>query len=110
MRGAADAREGRPEHRQDVTYSGAAELTFADNEHLMVEAERVLIAMSDRNVGALRISPGEKPNLVEFVEAMEAGPFTLSFHGGIVSCRVLNFACRAPDADTWEMVVVFEAA
>ena len=93
-----------------MTYRGAAELTFADNEHLMVEADRVLIAMSDRNVGALRISPGDKPNLVDLVEAMEAGPFTLSYHGGILSCRVLNFACRGPDEDGWEMVVVFEAA
>ena len=33
-----------------VSFTGTAELTFADNEHLLVEADRVLVAMSDRGV------------------------------------------------------------
>ena len=93
-----------------MTYSGPADLTFADNESLLVEADRVLIAVSPRGVGGLRISPGTKPNVVELVAALEAGPFTLSYHGGMINCRLLSFATRElPDAD-WEMIIVFEAA
>jgi len=93
-----------------VSFTGAAELTFADNEHLLVEADRVLVAMSDRGVGALSISHGGRPNVVDLVAAMEAGPFTLTYHGGMMSCQLLNFACREPEDHEWELVVVFEAA
>ena len=93
-----------------VSFTGAAELTFADNEHLLVEADRVLVAMSDRGVGALSISHGGRPNVVDLVAAMEAGPFTLTYHGGMMSCQLLNFACREPEGHEWELVVVFEAA
>ena len=41
---------------------------------------------------------------------MEAGPFTLTYHGGMMSCRLLNFACQEPEGHDWELVVVFEAA
>ena len=74
-----------------VSFTGTAELTFADNEHLLVEADRVLVAMSDRGVGALSISHGGRPNVVDLLAAMEAGPFTLTYHGGMMSCRLLNF-------------------
>ena len=93
-----------------VSFTGTAELTFADNEHLLVEADRVLVAMSDRGVGALSISHGGRPNVVDLVAAMEAGPFTLTYHGGMMSCRLLNFACQEPEGRDWELVVVFEAA
>ena len=61
-----------------MTYTGPAELTFSDNESLLVDSNRVLIAMSDRGVGALRISPRIHPNIVELVAALQAGPFTLA--------------------------------
>ena len=93
-----------------VSFTGTAELTFADNEHLLVEADRVLVAMSDRGVGALSITHGGRPNVVDLVAAMEAGPFTLTYHGGMLSCRLLNFACQDPEGHDWELVVVFEAA
>jgi hypothetical protein len=93
-----------------VTYTGPAELTFADNASLLVDANRVLIAVSDRGVGALRISPGIHPNVVELVSALQAGPFTLSYHGGMVTCRLLSFVTREPQDGEWEMVIVFEAA
>jgi len=93
-----------------VSFAGTAELTFADNEHLLVEADRVLVAMSDRGVGALSITHGGRPNVVDLVAAMEAGPFTLTYHGGMLSCRLLNFACQDPEGHDWELVVVFEAA
>jgi hypothetical protein len=83
-----------------TSFTGAAELTFADNEHLLVEADRVLVAMSDRGVGALSISHGGRPNVVDLVAAMEAGPFTLTYHGGMMSCQLLNFACRESEGRT----------
>ena len=85
-----------------VSFTGTAELTFADNEHLLVEADRVLVAMS--------VTHGGRPNVVDLVAAMEAGPFTLTYHGGMLSCRLLNFACQDPEGHDWELVVVFEAA
>lgn len=93
-----------------MTYNGPAELTFCDNESLLVDANRVLIAVSDRGVGALRISPGAHPNVVELVAALQAGPFTLAYQGGLMTCRLLNFASREPLDGEWEMVIVFEAA
>ena len=93
-----------------MTYSGPAELTFADNASLLVDANRVLIAVSNRGVGALRISPGLHPNVVELVGALQSGPFTLAYHGGMVNCRLLSFATREPHDGEWEMVIVFEAA
>ena len=93
-----------------MTYTGPAELTFADNESILIDADRVLSAVSDRGVGALRISPGAHPNVVDLVGALQSGPFTLSYHGGMVTCRLLSFAAREPDNGKWEMVIVFEAA
>jgi hypothetical protein len=93
-----------------VTYSGPAELTFADNESLLVDAEHVLTAVSDRGVGALRISAAAKPNVVELVAALEGGPFTLSYHGGMITCRLLNLAAQESATGDCEMVIVFEAA
>ena len=93
-----------------MSFTGTAELTFADNEHLLVEAYRVLLAMSDRGVGELSISHGDRTNIVDLVAAMEAGPFTLTYHGGMMSCRLLNFACQEAEGRDWELVVVFEAA
>ena len=61
-------------------------------------------------VGALGITHGGRPNVVDLVAAMEAGPFTLTYHGGMMSCRLLNFACQEPEGRDWELVVVFEAA
>jgi hypothetical protein len=93
-----------------VTYTGPAELTFSDNESLLVDSNRVLIAMSDRGVGALRISPRIHPNIAELVAALQAGPFTLASHRGMMTCRLLSFMTREPPHGEWEMVIVFAAA
>ena len=93
-----------------MIYKGPAELTFSDNESLLVDADRVLMAVSDRGVGALRISPRTHPNIGELVAALQAGPFTLAYHGGMMTCRLVSFATREPQDGEWELVIVLEAA
>jgi hypothetical protein len=89
-----------------VRYHGSAELTFPDSTCL-VAAARVLVTV-EAGFGGLRISPGHVPSMSEVVTALESGPFTLTFDGGMLSCQPLQWTLRTSEEGS-ELLMVFEA-